>query len=775
MATSTIQGIISNLDTNSIVEAIMTYEHRNVDLLTNRKTEKTNELTTWQSINALFLALKTQTSLLAKDSTWNTAKIDVSDADVLTASATGTVQTGTYFFSVDALAQNHQIASQGYADTDTTEIGTGGTLVIGLGDSISRTITIDSTNNTLSTLKDAINNLDMGITATIVNDGSSSNSYRLVLSSNDTGTDHEITLTNSITGETIIDFENSSFDDPETTSWSSTATSTVSLGDTASYTGSTNKTYTFTVGGTGVQTVSSGDITINWTDGTNSGSVVVTQANQEVALTGTGSDGLKLSFDAGDLVAGDTFQVGIFSPLLQAAQDASISIGSTTGGGSPVTIKSHSNTVTDLIPGVRLDLKSVSASPITVQTSPDIDSMKNKINQFISSYNNVVSSVNQQFSYNSDTEETGTLMGDMYLMNIHSNLRSVIGSAVSGVSADYNMLTSMGIRTDANGKLYISSTSDLDDALNNHLEDVIKLFKTNGNSSNDKIVFLSASSSTKANTTGYAVNITQAATQGNYQGVTINDPAVTNLTIDSTNDELVVSVDGTTSGTISLTNKTYTSGTDLAAEIQSQINADETLSNRNVSVTWTDSGDTGYLTMTSNTYGSNSKVSIGTAPSHSGHTVLGFIGGTETAGLDVAGTINGEVATGVGQILTGNNGNTNTAGVRIQVTLTENELDSDENEGTITITKGLATLADELLARYTDSNTGTIAYQANSLQKQIDDIQNQIDDQEERLAKRQEDLYTQYTALEQALANFQSQSSFLESQLNYLNNYWKKS
>ncbi|HEX9916700.1 MAG TPA: flagellar cap protein FliD N-terminal domain-containing protein [candidate division Zixibacteria bacterium] len=133
MASSTIQGIISNLNTDQIVEAIIQFEHRNVDLLTNRKTEKTNELTTWQSINTLFLALKTQTSLLAKDSTWNAAKVDVSDTDVLTVSTTGTVQTGTYFFSVDALAQSHQIASQGYADTNTTEIGTGGTLVIGSG------------------------------------------------------------------------------------------------------------------------------------------------------------------------------------------------------------------------------------------------------------------------------------------------------------------------------------------------------------------------------------------------------------------------------------------------------------------------------------------------------------------------------------------------------------------------------------------------------------------------------------------------------------------
>ncbi len=771
---STIEGIMSSLNTSQIVEAIMQFEHRNVDLLTNRKTEKTNELTTWQSINTLFLAFKTQTSLLARNSTWETAKIDVSDTEALTASATGTVQRGTYFFSVDQLAQNHQTASQGYDDTGTTEIGTGGTLVIGLGESISRTITLDSTNNTLSSLKNAINSLDMGITATIIDDGSSSKSYRLVLSADDTGTDHRITLTNNITGGTTIDFASSSFDGPETLSWDSSATSSVSLGDTASYTGSQNKTYTFTVGGSGTQTVGDGDITIDWTDGTNSGSVIVTQANQEVALTGTGSDGLKLSFDAGDLVAGDTFQVASFSPLLQAAGDASISVGSTTGGGSPMTIKSHSNTVTDLIPGVKLSLLKTSTSMVTVQTAADINSMKDRINQFITSYNNVVNSMNQQSSYNSTTEEAGTLMGDMYLMNIHSNLRTTLGSAISGVSADYNMLVSIGIRTDGNGKLYISSATDLDDALNNNLDDVKKLFKTAGSSNNDNLIFLSASGDTKATTTGYAVNITQAATQGSYQGVAINDPEVTNLTIDSTNDELVIVIDRTTSGTINLTNKTYTSGTQLAAEIEAQINADETLGSRNVSVTWIDSGDAGYITISSNTYGSNSKVSLGSTPSHGAHTVLGLIGGTESVGLDVAGTINGEAATGVGQILTGNKGNTNTAGLQIQVTSTEEDLDSDDNEGTLTISKGIATLSDELLVRYTDASTGTLTYRASALQKQIDDFQSQIDDLEKRLEKRREDLYVKFNALEEALAAFQSQSSFLEGQLTYLTNMFKK-
>ena len=149
-------------------------------------------------------------------------------------------------------------------------------------------------------------------------------------------------------------------------------------------------------------------------------------------------------------------------------------------------------------------------------------------------------------------------------------------------------------------------------------------------------------------------------------------------------------------------------------------------------------------------------------PQLSAHTVLGLIGGTETLGQDVAGTINGESASGVGQILTGDEDNDNTTGIRIQVTLTADDLVSG-NEGSITITKGIATLTSELLARTTDVSTGTLTYRANALQKQIEDIGNQIDDVEERLEKRREDLYKQFYELEQALGAFQSQSAFLEN------------
>jgi flagellin-like hook-associated protein FlgL len=94
------------------------------------------------------------------------------------------------------------------------------------------------------------------------------------------------------------------------------------------------------------------------------------------------------------------------------------------------------------------------------------------------------------------------------------------------------------------------------------------------------------------------------------------------------NDTLVVAVDGTTSGTIDLTAGTESlTGAQLAARVQSRINADTALSNAGKSVTVTFEGD--HLVIASNSNGSPSTVRVtgGLA-----RPAVGFSGGSETTG-----------------------------------------------------------------------------------------------------------------------------------------------
>ena len=118
---------------------------------------------------------------------------------------------------------------------------------------------------------------------------------------------------------------------------------------------------------------------------------------------------------------------------------------------------------------------------------------------------------------------------------------------------------------------------------------------------------------------------TGTSTHGRATGLAITTP----LTLtNGSNDTLVVTVDGTTSGTIDLTAGTESlTGAQLAARVQSRINADTALTNAGKSVTVAFEGD--HLVIASDLNGSQSTVRVtgGLA-----RTAVGFAGGSETTG-----------------------------------------------------------------------------------------------------------------------------------------------
>lgn len=144
--------------------------------------------------------------------------------------------------------------------------------------------------------------------------------------------------------------------------------------------------------------------------------------------------------------------------------------------------------------------------------------------------------------------------------------------------------------------------------------------------------------------TAYSIvdTTTGATIKGNYTGTAITAPtadAPVNI-ITGTNDTLTVSVDGTASGTITLTGaaspgQAYNSGTALAAEIQSKINADATLVAAGKSVTVVYDTSTNRFVITSNSTASTSAVDVtgGTA-----RATLGLAAGTSTAASGTYGT-----------------------------------------------------------------------------------------------------------------------------------------
>lgn len=125
-----------------------------------------------------------------------------SNDDVVVTLDSAKASTGSYTVQVDSLAQSQSLASNTYADKDSTAVGTG-SLTLTVGDQ-SKTITLDSSNNTLQGLASAINDAGVGVSAGVIDTG---NGFRLVMSSEETGLANAIQISTSGADANLAQFE----------------------------------------------------------------------------------------------------------------------------------------------------------------------------------------------------------------------------------------------------------------------------------------------------------------------------------------------------------------------------------------------------------------------------------------------------------------------------------------------------------------------------------------------------------------------------------------
>ena len=651
--TASISGIVSGMNTDEIIAKLMELERVPVTRLEARKARLTSKLTAWQDMNTRILALKAKADALANPLTFQAKSFSSTDNSILTGSASSAAQVGTYYLKVNALAKTHQQKSQGYADINSTTVGSG-TISVKVGSGTPTEITIDSANNTLQGVRDAINRAGAGVTATIINDGDPASPYRLVVTSNTGGTAGQVEIT---------------------------------------------------VG-----------------------------------------EGLSLTFSD-----------------LQPAANASVTLGE---GAGAITVTKGTNTITDLIPGVTLNLNSVDAAKtVTVTVTPNTAAVKQSITEFVEQFNNLVDFINAQSAFDTKTNTAATLFGESRVRNILSDLRSRVSNPITGLSQHIKLLSQIGITSTLGDKLVIDSTK-LDEALAGGIDDVKRLFARLGETTSASVSYVSSTAQTKTSgAEGYAVSITAAAAQAWVRTGVAQTGA---LAVDETLVINGVSID-------------LTVGMNQS-EVISKIN--EYSTQTGVVASAMESGGQNYLALTRIGYGTSQHISVQSdiAPAYGSPELTSGFGAslvTETdpdgeygtgdgeAGADVQGTINGEPATGSGQFLTGNTGNANTEGLKIKVTATV-----PGDYGTIAFTRGVAGLLADYSSFVTQANTGALASARDTLQDQIDFIDKEIADMELRLAAREERLMNQFSAMENALSRLQSQGTFLAQQIVQIQANW---
>ncbi len=177
----TFSGLSSGLDTASIISELMKIERAPIDRLKKDQAYYNNRLKAFADLEAKMKAFEQKAEAIDTSSELNSSSIRSSSEDYIAVSADGRAQAGSYQLSVVALAQQQKDVSQGYADKTAKTLGTGSiSLTVG---GTAHSIDIDAEHNSLEGIVSAINDADLGVGATVINDGSGT-PYRLVLTGN---------------------------------------------------------------------------------------------------------------------------------------------------------------------------------------------------------------------------------------------------------------------------------------------------------------------------------------------------------------------------------------------------------------------------------------------------------------------------------------------------------------------------------------------------------------------------------------------------------------
>jgi flagellar hook-associated protein 2 len=516
---------------------------------------------------------------------------------------------------------------------------------------ISGTVVIDSTNNSLQGIRDAINKANVGVTATIVSDGSATPNH-LVLTSTKTGVASSMKIDVTGTGGGIVDADIAAL-----------------LGHNPA----------------GVQNLSQST----------------------------------------------------------AAQSTLLNV-------NGIAVTSETSNVPDAIQGITLTIGTVGKANLVV--SQDTTAVKSGVVSFVKAYNDLNKAIKDVSGYNPDTKKGGALLGDSTVQTLQAQLRKQLTQGITGLTGDFKTLSQVGITFQKDGTLALDQ-SKLDKAVKSNFSDVAALFAAVGKASDSLVAFKSSTAATKPG--DYGVNLTALASQGSITSAAALAPTTTiaanttwSVTLNQTDP-----VEANRTATFSLAAGSYTPA-QLATLFQSAINGAGTFAGNDLAVNATIDGS-GKLQIASAKYGSISKVALSSSTGTSFADVFGAA--TPVNGIDVAGTIGGQSATGSGQILTASGSDAD--GLKVEITG-----GALGPRGTVGFSQGYAYQLTNLSNVFLGAK-GLFAGRTDGIGATVKSINQQKEAFGLRLGDIEKRYRAQYTALDVSISSMSATSSFLTQQL----------
>jgi flagellar hook-associated protein 2 len=411
--------------------------------------------------------------------------------------------------------------------------------------------------------------------------------------------------------------------------------------------------------------------------------------------------------------------------VLTAGADATLHLGGTSDAAYDVT--SASNTFASLVPGLSFTV-SKPETGVTVASTVSGGAIADKVNTLITTANSILTSITANTAYNATNKTSGPFTGESSTRALAQNILSM----VSGAGAP-------GVSLTRDGQLSFDRQKFLD-AFTADPAKVAKSFGAN------------STFTPTDGLTGPSVTVTSGLTSaraGNYAIHVDTAPQQETWQIDPAGGDLAGQAIELTRGS-STVSYTVGSGQTLG-QTAAAFNSVAAAAKFGVTATVVD----GTLEFTAD---SNGAAQAFTAAAD------GVSGTQLTAGTDIAGTIDGHAATGVGSLLSLPNAASGAAGLTLDVSVSTADVDASGGAiGTLNYLPGLAKRLVTLVNDATNTQSGSLTTAKTGAGAQIKRYQADIDAWDTRLADYRASLTTQFTAMETALAALKTQTAAISN------------
>lgn len=477
-------GLASGLDSQSIIQQLMTLESRPLNLLSSQRTRLEQQNEAYRTLNTRISALENAAFELTQLGNVRGRKASSSNSDKLLATANANAQTGT--FSVEILKR----ASASVRRTGGPEAGQGNDIggVANASDFSGLTLAQINSGNRLSS------NLSAGTFSV--------NGQSVSILSSDTLTDVfgkiSTATGGAVTGQLLADnskgglvLELSSAAPIAVSRGSSNFLSLFKL-DTASYDSVNDRLSSSDAvnsvrselrldnsqGQTNLaQAVGSGTLTLNGKnisydasqDSLNAIINRINQADAGVKASFSNLNGGQLTLTSTELGPAGIFlsDTGNFADALGLKAADSIVSGQSAeirvDGGPLQFFNKNTGIAADGLNGILLDLKDAApGSPVEVSITTDTDLAVEKIQNFVTQFNAVTKYIDDLRNFNPETRQKGLFLADSTVGSIRNRLQQTLFDSVSGLqgSSALGNLSELGISTGAIGALP-GTTSEL--------------------------------------------------------------------------------------------------------------------------------------------------------------------------------------------------------------------------------------------------------------------------------------------------------------------------